>query len=101
MSSEKRASSLPDVPTFIESGIKDFVASGWVGIFAPTKVPRPVIDYLNKELNAVLSAPDVIARLNTLGIEASPGTPEKFSKEIAADFKRYGDVIKAAGIKAE
>jgi tripartite-type tricarboxylate transporter receptor subunit TctC len=101
VSSEKRASSLPDVPTFIESGIKDFVASGWVGIFAPTKVPRPVIEYLNKELNAVLSAPDVIARLNTLGIEASPGTPERFSQEIAADFKRYGDVIKAAGIKAE
>jgi len=101
VSSEKRAASLPEVPTFIESGIKDFVASGWVGIFAPTKVPRPVIDYLNKELNAVLSAPEVIARLNTLGIEASPGTPEKFSKEIAADFKRYGDVIKAADIKAE
>lgn len=101
VSSEKRASSLPDVPTFIESGIKDFVASGWVGILAPTKVPRPVIDYLNKELNAVLSSPEVIARLNTLGIEASPGTPEKFGKEIAADFKRYGDVIKAAGIKAE
>jgi len=101
VSSEKRAASLPDVPTFIESGIKDFVASGWVGIFAPSKVPRPVIDYLNKELNAVLSAPEVIARLDTLGIEASPGTPEKFSKEIAVDFKRYGDVIKAAGIKAE
>ena len=101
VSSEKRAASLPDVPTFIESGIKDFVASGWVGIFAPSKVPRPVIEYLNKELNAVLSTPEVIARLDTLGIEASPGTPEKFSKEIAADFKRYGEVIKAADIKAE
>jgi len=43
----------------------------------------------------------VIARLDTLGIEASPGTPEKFSKEIAVDFKRYGEVIKAADIKAE
>jgi len=101
VSSEKRASSLPDVPTFIESGIKDFVASGWVGIFAPSKTPRPVVDYLNKELNAVLSSPEVIAKLDTLGIEASPGTPEKFSKEIAADFKRYGEVIKTAGIKAE
>ena len=101
VSSEKRAASLPDVPTFIESGIKDFVASGWVGIFAPTKTPRSVIDYLNKELNAVLSTPEVIAKLDTLGIEASPGTPEKFMKEIAVDFKRYGKVIQAAGIKAE
>ena len=101
VSSETRAASLPDVPTFIESGVKDFVASGWVGIFAPSKVPRAVIDYLNKELNAVLSTPEVIAKLDTLGIEASPGTPEKFSKEISADFKRYGEVIKTAGIKAE
>lgn len=101
VSSQKRASSLPDVPTFMESGVKDFVASGWVGIFAPSKTPQPVIDYLNKELNAVLSTPEVIAKLDTLGIEATPGTPEKFSKEIAADFKRYGEVIKAANIKAD
>lgn len=101
VSSLKRASSLPDVPTFIESGVKDFVASGWVGIFAPTKTPRTVIDYLNKELNAVLSTPEVIAKLDTLGIEASPGTPEKFSQEMAVDFKRYGEVIKAANIKMD
>lgn len=101
VSSQKRASSLPEVPTFIESGVKDFVASGWVGIFAPSKTPQPIVDYLNKELNAVLSSPEVIAKLDTLGIEASPGTPEKFSKEIAADLKRYGEVIKAADIKAD
>ena len=101
VSSQKRAPSLPDVPTFMESGVKDFVASGWVGIFAPSKTPQTVIDYLNKELNAVLSTPEVIAKLDTLGIEATPGTPAKFSKEIAADFKRYGEVIKAANIKAD
>lgn len=101
VSSQKRASSLPDVPTFMESGVKDFVASGWVGIFAPAKTPQPIVDYLNKELNAVLSSPEVIAKLDTLGIESSPGTPEKFSKEIDADLKRYGDVIKAADIKAD
>jgi tripartite-type tricarboxylate transporter receptor subunit TctC len=101
VSSQKRAPSLPDVPTFMESGVKDFVASGWVGIFAPSKTPQTVIDYLNKELNAVLSTPEVIAKLDTLGIEATPGTPEKFSKEIAADLKRYGEIIKAANIKAD
>jgi len=101
VSSQKRASSLPEVPTFMESGVKDFVASGWVGIFAPSKTPQPIVDYLNKELNAVLSIPEVIAKLDTLGIEAAPGTPEKFSKEIDADLKRYGEVIKAADIKAD
>ena len=101
VSSQNRAHSLPDIPTFMEAGVKDFVASGWVGIFAPVKTPQSVVDYLNKELNAVLSTPEVIAKLDTLGIEATPGTPEKFSQEIAVDLKRYGEVIKAADIKAE
>ena len=101
VSSKMRAASLPDVPTFIESGVPDFVVSGWVGIFAPSKTPQPVIDYLNRELNAVLMLPEVKAKLETLGIEAEPGTPEKFRQEIAKDLDRYGKVIKAANIKAE
>ncbi len=101
VSSKERAPSLPDVPTFIESGIPDFVVSGWVGVFAPAKTPRPVVEFLNKELNAVLSTPEVKAKLETLGIEATPGTPEQFSREIKSDLDRYGVVIKAAGIKAD
>ena len=101
VSSKVRAPSLPDVPTFIESGIPDFVVSGWVGIFAPAKTPRPVVEFLNRELNAVLATPEVKSKLDTLGIEATPGTPEQFAREIKADFDRYGVVIKAAGIKAD
>ncbi len=101
VSSKERAPSLPDVPTFMESGVPNFVASGWVGIFAPAKTPRPVVDYLNKELNAVLSTPEVKAKLETLGITATPGTPEQFSSEIASDLARYGKVIKEADIRAE
>ena len=101
VSSKERAPSLPEVPTFIESGVPDFVASGWVGIFAPAKTPRPVVEYLNKELNTVLSLPEVKARLETLGITATPGRPEQFSTEIASDLARYGKVIKEADIRAE
>ncbi len=101
VSSAQRASSLPDVPTFRESGIKDFVVDSWVGIFAPAKTPKTVIERLNKELNLVLQDPEVIAKLNTLGITASPGTPEKFGEEIKNDLARYGKVVKAAGIKVE
>ncbi|HBI82284.1 MAG TPA: LacI family transcriptional regulator [Alcaligenaceae bacterium] len=101
VSSKERAASLPDVPTFIESGVPDFVVNGWVAIFAPSKTPQPVIDYLNKELNAVLMLPEVKAKLETLGIEATPGTPAQFSKELASDLARYGKVIKDANIKAE
>ena len=101
VSSFKRAPSLPDTPTFIESGVADFESSSWVAILAPAKTPRPVIDKLNRELNAVLSDPAIVERLNTLGIVATPGTPEALAAQIRTDLEKYGKVVKAAGIKAE
>ena len=101
VSSLKRAPSLPDVPTFIEAGVPDFESSSWVGILAPAKTPRPVIDKLNRELNAVLTSPEIVAKLETLGITATPGTPEQFSEQMRRDLDSYGKVVKAAGIKAE
>lgn len=101
VSSAQRLKSLPDVPTFIESGVADFDISSWVGILAPAKTPKAVLDRLNSELNAVLADPDVRERLGGLGISATPGTPESFSEEIKRDLSRYGSVVRAAGIKAE
>lgn len=101
VSSAERATSLPEVPTFIESGFKDFVVDSWVGIFAPAKTPQSVITRLNTELNLVLKDPEVIAKLNTLGITASPGSPEKFGTEVKNDLARYGNVVKAAGIRVD
>jgi tripartite-type tricarboxylate transporter receptor subunit TctC len=101
VSSLRRASSLPDVPTFIEAGVPDFEASSWVGLLAPAKTPRAVIDRLNKELNAVLTSPEVVAKLETLGIAATPGTPEQFGEQMRRDLDKYGKVVKAAGIKAD
>lgn len=101
VSSGQRSSSLPDVPTFIESGVADFEINSWVGILAPAKTPRAVIARLSTELNLVLADPEVRERLNALGIGATPGTPEKFGEEIRRDLARYGQVVKAAGIKAE
>ncbi|MGH6610428.1 MAG: tripartite tricarboxylate transporter substrate-binding protein, partial [Burkholderiaceae bacterium] len=76
VSSVARASSLPDVPTFIEGGVPDFEINSWVGIFAPAKTPKPVLDKLNAELDAVLNDAEVRERLNTLGINATPGSAE-------------------------
>ena len=101
VSSRQRASSLPDVPTFIEAGIPNFEVSSWVGILAPAKTPRPIVDKLNRELNTLLAAPELIERLNTLGIAATPGTPEQFGEQLKTDLAKYGQVVKAAGIKAE
>jgi tripartite-type tricarboxylate transporter receptor subunit TctC len=101
VSSMQRSRSLPDVPTFIESGLADFEASSWVGLMAPAKTPKAIVDKLNAELNAVLNDPEVRERLNGMGIAAAPGTPDKFGEEIRRDLARYGAVVKAAGIKVE
>lgn len=101
VSSRERVKSLPEVPTFIENGVADFEANSWVGILAPAKTPKAVIDRLNTELNAVLNDPEVRERLAAMGITATPGTPEVFTDEMKRDLARYGPVVKAAGIKIE
>ena len=101
VSGSKRAPSLPDVPTFIEAGIADFTADSWVAVLAPAKTPKPVIDKLNKELNAVLSDPAIVERLATLGIVATPGPPEQLAQQIRTDLEKYGKVVKAANIKPD
>jgi len=101
VSSAQRSSSLPDVPTFIESGVPDFEINSWVGILAPAKTPKAILDKLNAELSTVLSDPEVRERLNVLGINATPGSADKFGDDIKRDLARYGSVVKAAGIKAE
>ena len=101
VSSAQRSKSLPDVPTFIESGVADFEVSSWVGLLAPARTPKAIIDKLNLELNAVLNDPEVRDKLNLMGITATPGTADKFGDEIKRDLARYGPVVKAAGIKAE
>jgi len=99
--SAKRSSSLPDVPTFQEAGLSGFDVSGWVGIFAPAKTPRPVVDRLYRELAVVLRSDFVKERYATLGIEPVGNTPEEFAAQVRADLARWQEVVKAANVKVE
>jgi tripartite-type tricarboxylate transporter receptor subunit TctC len=101
VSSAQRSPALPDVPTFVESGVSDFVVNSWVGLLAPARTPAAIVKRLNAELNAVLADPAAREKLATLGIEPAPGTPEQFGDEMRRDLSRYGPVVKAAGIKVE
>ncbi len=101
VSSAQRSSALPDVPTFIEAGVPDFVVNSWVGILAPANLPAAIANRLNVDLNAVLSDPPVRERLRVLGIEATPGSADQFRDEMRRDLTRYGQVVKAAGISVE
>ena len=98
VSSAQRASSLPNLPTFIEQGQKDFILNSWVGILAPQKTPAPIIDKLNKTLNEVLRDPEVVERLQKLGVTPMPGTPAQFGAALKADLEEFGKVVKAAKI---
>ena len=101
VSGAKRSTSLPDVPTFIESGLDGFVVDSWVGIFAPAKTPRAIIDRLQRELAAILALPEVRERYAVLGIEPVGNTPEQFGEQVRADLAKWEKVVKQANIKAE
>jgi tripartite-type tricarboxylate transporter receptor subunit TctC len=100
-SSEKRSTSLPDVPTFIESGVPGFVVASWTGILAPAGTPKPIVDRLQREIAAVLADPEVKARYEVLGIEPVGNTPEQFAAQIRADLAKYESVVKQANIRVE
>lgn len=101
VSSAQRTSALPDVPTFVESGVPDFVVNSWVGLLAPAGTPAAMVTRLNTELNAVLNDATVREKLRVMGIEPAPGTPEQYRDEIRRDLDRYGAVVKSAGISVE
>jgi len=100
-SGRKRSTAVPDVPTFAEIGVKGVEAEGWFGFFAPAKTPKAIVDQLNRSLNAALTSPDVAERLTRLGMDPAPSTPEEFGRVLAADYAKWGPVVKATGFTAE
>ena len=96
-----RAPATPDVPTFSELGLKNVVATGWFGFFAPANTPKAVIDTLNRGINKALTSPDVVERLTKLGMDPTTSTPEEFAKIVATDFAKWGPVVKASGFTAD
>jgi len=100
-SGARRSTVLPDVPTFAELGLKDVEAIGWFGFFAPAKTPKPVVDALNRAINKSLQSPDVIEKLSKVGMDPATSTPEEFGRIVAADYAKWGPVVKASGFKPE
>jgi tripartite-type tricarboxylate transporter receptor subunit TctC len=101
VTSKRRFSGLPDVPTVAESGVPGYEASAWNGIAAPAKTPRPIVERLNKEVNAALASPEVRQRLQGLGVEAQGSTPEQFREFLVAEIAKWRDVIERAKIEKQ
>ena len=100
VTSQKRLTILPDVPTMAESGIKDFESYNWQGIVVPTGTPAPIISRLNQLFNEILKDPDVAQAISSVGSEAVGGTPEQFGDFIRSETAKWAQVIRAANIQA-
>jgi tripartite-type tricarboxylate transporter receptor subunit TctC len=97
----KRISALPDLPTVAEAGVPGYEVVLWHGLVAPKGVPRPIVDRLNREASEVLKAKDMGDLLATDGVAPAGGTPEQFRAVIKADIERWRGVVKQANIKVD
>ncbi|MGZ8262774.1 MAG: Bug family tripartite tricarboxylate transporter substrate binding protein [Burkholderiales bacterium] len=97
----ERVPALKNVPTTAEAGMPELVVMTWYGMFAPANVRPEVVERINGELGKILRAPDVVAQLNKVGLDPSPGTPAEFTKFVRAEYEKWARVIKAANIKSE
>jgi tripartite-type tricarboxylate transporter receptor subunit TctC len=95
-----RSPAFPNLPTVGES-VPGYLAPTWTGVIAPAGVPRPIVDRLNKAVNAALVSPSFKVKFSVIGDEPAGGTPEDFAATIKADSAKWGEVIKRAGIKFE
>ena len=101
VSTLKRSAAFPDVPTVQETGVPDFEVDSWYAMFVPARTPQPVIDRLNRALNAVLTEPAIREKLLAQGAEGVGGTPQTLTRIVAAEIPKWAKLAKDANIKAD
>ncbi|MDR6213050.1 tripartite tricarboxylate transporter substrate binding protein [Paracidovorax wautersii] len=99
--SARRVAALPDVPTLAEAGVPNTEVYAFQGVLAPAGLPAALTTRLNAEINQALATPAVAKRMQDFGMEALPGTPEQFRAMARAESRRWGETIKAAGVKLD
>jgi tripartite-type tricarboxylate transporter receptor subunit TctC len=99
--SAKRVPSLPDIPTISESGVPGYEAYSWVGMVAPAKTPKDIVNRLNREIVDILKQKDVSEKLNQQGALPVGDSPEQFGAYIKTEIEKWGAVVRAANIKAD
>jgi tripartite-type tricarboxylate transporter receptor subunit TctC len=101
VSGAKRSIGLPDVPTLIEAGVPGYEVNLWSGVIAPAGLPRPILERLNKAINAAVVAPETRKRFEELGSEGGGGTPEEFTELIRRDSAKWAEVIRRSGARID
>jgi tripartite-type tricarboxylate transporter receptor subunit TctC len=95
-----RSGAAPELPTIGET-LAGYEATAWQGLFAPAGTPRTIVDKIAGEVRRIWTLPEVIAALTNVGAEPAPSTPDEFSAYIAEERPRWGEVVRASGIKIE
>jgi len=101
ITSDKRSPAEPQIPTMIESGVKDFEITAWFGFMAPTGTPKPIIDKVSKDVATVLAMPDVNKRIVNQATEVVGSTPEQYAAFIKSETAKWKDVIIRAKMTAD
>lgn len=101
ITSRRRASTTPEIPTLIEEGIKSMEYDTWYGLFAPAGVPRDIVFKLNADIMTILTSPEFKEQLARRSIEPAGGTPEAFDSYFRTEIEKLGRVIRASGAKPE
>ncbi len=101
VASAQRVPTLPEVPTFVETGVPEYLMDYWYGLFAPSATPRDIQLRLQTALREVMRMPDIQAGMEKAGLLPMAGTAEEFTAFVKKDMERWAAVVKAAGIKVE
>lgn len=101
VSSRRRFSGLPEVPTVTESGVANYDVTAWNGVAAPAKTARAIIDRLNKEVNAALALPDIRQKFQDFGIEARGGSPEDLKEILGSEIAKWKQLAATAKLEKQ
>jgi tripartite-type tricarboxylate transporter receptor subunit TctC len=101
VTSRERSPALPDVPTMMQSGVPDYEIAGWFGILAPANTPLAIAKRLREEVAKAVAAPDVVAQLDSQGMQPLATQPEQWQEYLKAELARYTKIIRDANIKPE
>ncbi len=101
VTSSRRSSQLPNVPTVAESGLPGYDITTWFGLLAAAGTPREIVDRLNSVIVAIVNEPETKSYLIAQGVDPMTNTPEQFAEYIRSEVPKFAKIVKAAGIKPE
>jgi tripartite-type tricarboxylate transporter receptor subunit TctC len=97
----KRVPQLAQIPTMLEAGMTGYEMTNWYGVMAPANTPREIVSKLNAEINRIVALPDAKTRLEDVGTQLDPKSPEQFAEFLRSEVAKYARVVKTANVRVD